>query len=209
LPANLQQAILPHLTSQQSADPTMTHRRPSGFTLIELLIVIAIIGILMSLLFPAVNGAIDAARKAQAKNDVTQIATAVIAYETEYGKLPLPANTSVDTALVSALIGASGNTNNPRGIVFLEVGARKPDIPGKGGKSGTNSSGFVDPWGNLYQITMDEDYNNRINVTAGKESAAGSDTVTDLIKKVAVYNFGSSSADPKATNSYRKAVRSW
>ncbi len=63
-------------------------RSSRGFTLIELLIVIAIIGILMALLFPAVGSAIDAARRAQAKNDVTQIATAITAYETEYGRLP-------------------------------------------------------------------------------------------------------------------------
>jgi len=180
-----------------------------AFTLIELLIVIAIIGILMSLLFPAVNSAINAARKAQARNDAVQIAIAITAYETEYGRLPLAANTSVNTDLVSALIGTPGNTNNLRQIVFLEVAARKPDIPGKGGKSGTNSSGFVDPWGNLYQIVMDTDYDNRINVTAGKESAAGSDTVTGLIKKVGVFNFPISSADTGASNSFRKAVRSW
>ena len=49
---------------------------------------IAIIGVLMSLLFPAVQGALDAAKKAQAKNDVMQIATAIIAFDTEYGRLP-------------------------------------------------------------------------------------------------------------------------
>ncbi|TSA36132.1 MAG: prepilin-type N-terminal cleavage/methylation domain-containing protein [Verrucomicrobiaceae bacterium] len=191
-----------------SSNPVM--RKTSAFTLIELLIVIAIIGILMSLLFPAVNSAIDAARKAQAKNDVTQIATAIVAYETEYGKLPLPTKTTVDTALVNILAGIDTSAaNNPRGIVFLEVGARKPDIPGKGGKSGTNASGFVDPWGSVYQIVMDTDYNNRIDVTAGKESAAGSDTITDMMKKVAVFNFSSSSSDTKATNFYRRAVRSW
>jgi prepilin-type N-terminal cleavage/methylation domain-containing protein len=45
-----------------------------AFTLIELLVVIAILGILMALLFPAVDGALEGARRAQASNDVTQIA---------------------------------------------------------------------------------------------------------------------------------------
>src|SRR5438132_10244766 len=61
----------------------------NGFTLIELLIVIAIIGILMGLLFPAFKGVQDQAKRTQAKNDLTQIVTAVNAFYTEYGKYPL------------------------------------------------------------------------------------------------------------------------
>jgi len=178
-----------------------------AFTLIELLIVIAILGILMSLLFPAVNSAIDSARKAQAKNDVTQIATAVVAYETEYGRLPIQGTSdklqSLDKALVEILAGVPGNTDNPRRISFLEVQAAKK------GKSGTNSNGdFVDPWGNVYQVMFDLD-DNTLSVTAGKLSAAGSDTISPLRKKVAVFNFPVSSAKNTDPNFYRKAVRSW
>ncbi len=60
-----------------------------GFTLIELLVVITIIVILMGLLFPAFRGVQDQAKKTQAKNDLTQIVTAVNAFYTEYGKYPL------------------------------------------------------------------------------------------------------------------------
>ncbi|MFZ4598404.1 MAG: type II secretion system protein, partial [Terrimicrobiaceae bacterium] len=178
-----------------------TSRSPlprQAFTLIELLIVIAIIGILMSLLFPAVNSAIDAARKAQAKNDVVQIATAVTAFETEYGRLPV-ATTSVNVALVNTLAGITTN-DNPRGIVFLEVQAAKK------GKSGTNSSGFVDPWtvGSSktapYAIAMDNEasggYDNSIQVSTNGASSGS----TVLRKKVAVWNV--------ETNS-RRQVRSW
>jgi type II secretory pathway pseudopilin PulG len=63
-------------------------RRHSAFTLIKLLVVIAIIPVLAGLAFPAFNGAIDAAKKAKAKNDVVQIASAIRFYQTEYGKLP-------------------------------------------------------------------------------------------------------------------------
>ena len=59
-----------------------------GFTLIELLVVITIIIILMGLLFPAFRGAQDQAKKAQAKNDLVQIVTAINAFYTEYGQYP-------------------------------------------------------------------------------------------------------------------------
>ena len=62
-----------------------------AFTLIELLVVITIIVVLMGLLFPAFRGVQDQAKRTQAKNDLTQIVTAVNAFYTEYGKYPLPA----------------------------------------------------------------------------------------------------------------------
>jgi len=165
-----------------------------AFTLIELLIVIAIIGILMALLFPAVNGAIDAARKAQAKNDVTQIATAVTAYETEYGKLPTNSIGTVSLNLVKILT-AQDDAENPRKISFIEVGIAKK------GKSGTNATGFVDPWGALYNITVDDNYNNEV-------TSAGTNALT-LRKKVAVWNDPGSVNGVSAAQKTRRYVTSW
>ncbi len=65
------------------------HFSSPGFTLIELLVVISIIAVLVGLAFPAISGVLDRAKKVQAKNDVTQIVTAVNAYFTEYGVYPL------------------------------------------------------------------------------------------------------------------------
>lgn len=124
----------------------------------ELLVVIAILGILMALLFPAVGAAINTAKRAQAKNDATQIATALKGYYTEYGRWPTGAaeNYGDLTGLLLETIRASNNTENPRQIVFLEVNNYKK------GKSGVDGSTFVDPWKQPYKVKIDADYNNKI-----------------------------------------------
>jgi prepilin-type N-terminal cleavage/methylation domain-containing protein len=134
------------------------HKKASAFTLIELLVVIAIIAILMGLLFPAGQSAINAAKKTTAKNQVVQIATAITAYETEYGRLPPGTFTTVDSTLASILCTTTTTSNNPRGLIFLEANAWKK------GKGGTNSSGFCDPFGSntVYQVAMDTGYSNSI-----------------------------------------------
>ena len=66
----------------------MTQRRRPGFTLIELLTVIAIIGILAGMLFPAIGGIRKKAKQASATTAFTQWAGAITRYKQVYGYYP-------------------------------------------------------------------------------------------------------------------------
>jgi prepilin-type N-terminal cleavage/methylation domain-containing protein len=192
-------------------------RRPDecAFTLIELLVVIAIIAILIGLLFPAFHAVQDQARRTQAKNDLTQIVTAVNAFYTEYGKYPVPSGTTADyiygpggtstnDVLFNELRATATATQNPRKIVFINPpDVKDPANPRSGiGTAVATIGQYFDPWGTPYAIEIDGNYDNQILVNPYALNAGA----TPLQIGVIAWSLGkdqlggAGSADKKAGN---------
>ena len=94
----------------------MTVRRMSGggFSLVELLVVVAIIGILISLLLPAVQSAREAARRIQCANQLKQLALASHHYHVSWNSFPSGVdrnNTSKKSSLFVSLLPYIENSN--------------------------------------------------------------------------------------------------
>lgn len=96
---------------------------PSGFTLIELLIVIAIIGILSTLLMANFIGVRQRARDAQRKSDIRQLQAALELYRADTGQYPAGGtttslnSTACTTSNAFTYTNASGQTSTYMSLI--------------------------------------------------------------------------------------------
>jgi general secretion pathway protein G len=111
--------------------PVQRHHREAGFTLIEIMVVIAIIGILATLIVPNIMGRPDEARATAAKHDVGTINQALKLYRLDIGRYP----------------------TTEQGLKALVERPTSEPIPQNWKAGGYLSSVPKDPWGNPYHYS--------------------------------------------------------
>jgi len=180
-----------------------------GFTLVELLVVIAIIAVLATAGFAAANAAIQRARKASALASATAIESAVNSFFNDYGYMPMDGDsdrvvkTDTDITFLDALLGNDKNIN-PRGLKLLSV------KDGKGKKDGLIYSvggntvkGLYDPWGGPYNVILDLDLDEKLDVKPKGQSRQ----VTLNGRRVAVWSDGADGVN--SIGKFNDDVKTW
>ena len=155
-------------------DRSRTGCRKQGFTLIELLVVIGIIGLLAAIIVPALNGALRSAKKARAMQMCKDLHGACQRYFAEYNRMPVPQGVKHGDGdklyekdnqdVVDILILADGLNAlpvvNARSIRFLDMDAKTLEAYEK-----DKENGLLDPWDGPYQILLDMDFDDVIEVS--------------------------------------------
>jgi prepilin-type processing-associated H-X9-DG protein/prepilin-type N-terminal cleavage/methylation domain-containing protein len=123
--------------------PVVSQRKRVAFTLIELLVVVAIIGILIALLLPAVQQARESGRRTSCVSNLRQLGIALHNYEGAKKKLP-----------------AAGTFADVEEAIYYEASYWRIDL-----KSGTNYSWIVSLLPYLEEQSLYDQFDFTTNVT--------------------------------------------
>ena len=154
-----------------------THRQGKAFTLVEMMVVVAIIGILASILIPVLARSKTKAKVASAKFQMAELIAAVKSYKSDNGRYPMPSflgeqkpdigldgdvtfgdgfGLNNDNSYVVSILINKNHSRNPKKNEYLSLKSNGSDTEvGAAGLSNTND--YLDPFGNPYNITFNKD----------------------------------------------------
>lgn len=169
-------------------------RPPQNHTGCQWLVALAVIAVLLAMMFPITSGPSGGGSRAKAKQDALNIVHAVEVYVTEYSEFPSPdgkahgPGTAGDVAVGDPAAGMhldnaslfnilrdvdrppnANHIQNPKHQVYFGANAvSNPRRPAEGfleTASGVGVQGaFYDPWGSQYNIVLDSNGDNVLDV---------------------------------------------
>ena len=166
-----------------------------GFTLVELLVVISIIAVLAALGGGAAVKALNKARELTAQQAAVGLTTGIQNFYDEYGAYPVSAEGKSedfrsDDAVMKHLLGLNTSINQ-KAIRFVSLKEAKGKKGGIRYGGGGTSAELFDPWGELYYIAMDRDFDEKLEGPA----RSGSQNNTIRGKRAIAWSSGADKND--------------